>query len=93
MCKVTGRKARDLRSQGHRLKPAVMVGAAGLSEAVISAVEVAFEDRELIKVKLLDAEGMDRKQFGQELAQATRSQLAQVLGKTYLLYREKKEEA
>jgi RNA-binding protein len=86
--KLTGKAARELRGEGHHLRPAVMIGKEGLSDKVKASLLAAFEGRRLIKVKILDTEGMDRKAFAESIADAVGAQVAQVLGKTVLLFRE-----
>lgn len=84
---LTGKQRRSLRALGHGLQPVVQLGKGGLSEALIGAVDQALTDHELIKVKLLDAFELDRHDAAAQLAAETKSEVAQVLGKTILLYR------
>ena len=89
---LSGKETRALRARGHHLRPAVMIGQSGVSDGVLTAVAEAFVETDLIKVKVLDTTDLDRKEFAVELAGLTGSQVAQVIGKTILLYREKKEQ-
>jgi len=84
---LSGKQARYLRGLGHHLKPIVMIGKEEVSEAVIAATDEALETHELIKVKLQEGCLADRKDVAAELAKATGSSVAQVLGKCILLYR------
>ena len=47
----TSRK-KSLKAQAHHLKPVVLLGAKGLTEAVIAETDVALLSHELIKVKI-----------------------------------------
>jgi len=85
---ITGKKARELRAEGNHLRPAVTIGKEGLTQQVLDSIRTALTNQPLIKVKILDTTGLNRKSFAVELAQQTHSQVAQVLGKTILLYRE-----
>ncbi|HKJ05736.1 MAG TPA: ribosome assembly RNA-binding protein YhbY [Geopsychrobacteraceae bacterium] len=85
---LKGKQARYLRGLGHHLKPVVMVGKDEVNEAVIAATEEALGAHELIKVKLQEGCLSDRKEVAEELAAATSSAVAQVMGGTILLYRE-----
>lgn len=85
--KLTGRETRALRGRGHHLRPAVVVGKDGLTESVVASLNGALTASELVKVRLLDTTGIDRKKFARELAETVNAQVAQVLGKTVLLYR------
>ena len=84
---LTGRQRRTLRALGHALAPVVQLGKGGLSTALLEAVDQALSDHELIKVKLLDSFELDRHDAAMQLAAGTKSEVAQVLGKTILLYR------
>ena len=84
---LSGKQRRYLRSLGHSLSPVVQVGREGLSDALVAAVEAAFGDHELIKVKVGQQSDLDRHQAADEVARRTSSEVAQVLGNTVLLYR------
>lgn len=84
---LTGKQARFLRGLGHKLQPVVMVGRQEVSEDVVTAADEALRTHELIKVKLQEGCLTDRRTVAEELAQQTGSAVAQVLGKTILLFR------
>jgi len=70
------------------LSPVVHVGQNGVTPALVAAAEQALEDHELIKVKVGDAP-VDRHEAAEALSAATRSDVAQVLGHTVLLFRKR----
>lgn len=84
---LTGKQRRHLRALAHPLKPLVQVGKGGIDDGLVAAVDQALEDHELIKVKVGENAGADRHDVAEELAQKTKSEIAQVLGNTVLLYR------
>ena len=84
---LSGKQNRFLRGLGHGLKPVVMIGRHHLSAEVIAATEDALNSHELIKVKLQEGCLEDRKTVATELAEQTGAAVAQILGKTFLLYR------
>ena len=89
---LNGKQRRSLRALGHHLKVVVQVGAQGVTEQVIDATVEALKDHELIKVKI--AEGpLDRHETSAALAEATHAQLAQLIGRTALLFRARKLES
>jgi RNA-binding protein len=89
---LTGKQRRKLRALGHHLEPVVMVGAQGVTAGVIGAAEQALFDHELIKVKI--AEGPDeREDAAKKLAEATESEVAQLLGRTALLFKRRSEDS
>jgi len=85
--KLTGKQARFLRGLGHKLQPVVMIGKQEVSDEVVTAVNEALTIHELIKVKLQEGCLTDRREVAEQLAQASGAAVAQVLGKTILLYR------
>lgn len=85
--RLTGKQVRALRRLGHHLKPVIMVGRAELTDQVIAATDEALDDHELIKVKLQEGCPADRRAVADQLATATGANVAQVLGRTILLYR------
>jgi RNA-binding protein len=87
MVELKGKQCRYLRGLGHHLQPVVMIGKDELSEQVVHATDAALEKHELIKVRLQEGCTLDRKAAAAELAHLTSSAVAQVLGKTFLLYR------
>ena len=86
---LTGRQRRQLRALGHHLKVILQIGAQGITDQVIAATEQALKDHELIKVKIGDGPA-DRHEASAALAVATHSELAQLLGRTALLFRQRK---
>lgn len=84
---LSGKQARYLRGLGHKLRPVVMIGRQELSAEVLAAVEENLNAHELIKIKLQEGCLTDRKVVAEELAVSTGAAVAQILGKTILLYR------
>jgi RNA-binding protein len=88
---LTGKQKRFLRALGHSLKPVVLVGKGDVSEALIKETSEALASHELIKVKILESCFMDRNDVGAELSAACGADVAQVLGRTLLLYKAAKQ--
>jgi RNA-binding protein len=89
---LSGKQRRYLRGQGNTIKPTVYMGKDGISDALLLSLGEAFNNRELIKVRLEKSCDLERKAAGQQLAQAASAHLVQVLGHTLLLYRPDPEE-
>jgi RNA-binding protein len=89
---LTGKQRRHLRALGQQLGPTLHVGQEGVSEAVVRQADVQLEARELIKVRVGDNAPEDRHATAESLARRTRAELAQVIGRTALLYRRRREE-
>ena len=88
---LTGKQKRFLRALGHGLKPVVTVGKGDISEALLRETNEALASHELIKVKILESCFMDRHEVGEHLSEGCGAEVAQVLGRTLLLYKAAKE--
>ena len=86
---LSGKQRRYLRGLGHNLEPIVQIGKLGLTDAVTSAVDTALEEHELIKVRIGTECPDDRHDVAERLAPAVKSEVAQVLGRTLLLWRKR----
>ena len=89
---LTGKQKHYLRGLGHHLLPIVQVGKEGPSGGLISALDDALLEHELIKVRLGEAVALERHALAEALAEATLAELVQVIGRTLLLYRRRAEE-
>jgi len=78
---------RALRAAGHHLAPIVQVGKEGVTEALLRQLDRALLDHELVKVKVGSESPEDRFEAAEALASGGGAQLAQILGRTVLLYR------
>ncbi len=85
--RLTGKQARHLRGLGHHLRPAAFVGRDGLTPAVVAAVDAVLAETELVKVRVGQGCPADRRAVAEALSAATGAAVAQVLGRTVLLYR------
>lgn len=84
---LTGKQRRYLRSLGHGLEPVVQIGKQGLTESVIAAVGEALEKHELIKVRVGTECPDDRHELAEKLGPALQGEVAQLLGRTILIYK------
>ena len=84
---LDGKQRRKLRALGHHLAVVVQVGHEGVTAGVLAALEQALWDHELVKVKLASEDRETRKEQAEALASGTGAEVAQVLGRTVLLYK------
>lgn len=84
---LSGRATRHLRALGHHLDPVVMIGKEGVTEGVVAATRAALLAHEIVKVRVSADAPTDRKEAGEDLAKRAAAVLAQVLGRTLLLYK------
>jgi len=82
---LAGFQKRALRARAHGLTPAAMVGGAGLTDAVIAAVDAALRDHELVKIRM--HQPPDKKALAGALATSTGAALCGLVGHTAILYR------
>ena len=87
---TTGLSQKDkkkLKALAHHIDPCVQVGRGGLSKGVITTISKALDDHELIKVQLLEASDLDRKEDSVKIAAQLKADLIQVIGFKVVLYR------
>lgn len=89
---LTGKQKSFLRALAHPLKPVVQIGHGGLTDAVLSAIDGALTTHELIKVRITGQEEIDVAEVALEVEAGTRSTVAQVIGKTLVVYRARKKD-
>ena len=82
---------RALKAQAHHLKPVVLLGAKGLTDAVAAETDIALHAHELIKVKINGAEKEDRMLMANNLCQQLHAELVQMIGNTAIIYRKNEE--
>ncbi|HIE78188.1 MAG TPA: ribosome assembly RNA-binding protein YhbY [Candidatus Thioglobus sp.] len=93
MNNLTNNQKKYLRSLGHHLKPVVMVGQNGLSEAVLLELESTMEKHELLKIKIRTEDRDEKHKMIDKIVDYSKSNLVQVVGNIVLIYRPFKEES
>jgi RNA-binding protein len=90
---LNGKQKSHLRGLGHSLSPVVMLGREGLTDAVATKTDAELENHELIKIKCGEncLETID--EVAATLATRCRAQVAQVIGRTALLYRRRSKDS
>lgn len=84
---LSEKQRRHLKGLAHPLKPVILMGNAGLTDAVIAATAEALETHELIKVRLPGFEREERDAALAQLAQSTGSAMVTRIGHVAVLYR------
>ncbi len=80
-----------LRAAGHHLPVVVQVGKEGVSDAVVRQLDEQLTVHELVKVRIGGESPEDRFEAADRLGSSTRAHVAQVLGRTVLVYRRRPE--
>ena len=78
---------RALRARAHALKPVVLLGAAGLTDAVLREIDRALAAHELIKVKVPSDDRELRESAFTVVAEKLSAAKVQSIGKTIVLFR------
>lgn len=86
MTGLSSRQRSRLRGLAHGLAPAVQVGRAGVTDAVLRQVDEALAARELIKVRLA-GDRDERAASAVAIAERTGAALAGRIGRMAILYR------
>lgn len=86
---MTGKERAQLRAQANGLEPLFQIGKGGISDALIAQTADALRKRELIKLKvLLESAPESPREFADKLAEATGSEVIQVIGGSIVFYKE-----
>jgi len=88
---LTSKQRAELRAEAHHLKAVVHVGHQGLTPSLINSLDDALRTMELVKVQLARTVDEKPKEAAATLAEATGSEIVQVIGRKATLYRENPE--
>ncbi len=87
---LTSKDRASLRKIANSLDTILQVGKGGISEQVIKQADDALEAREMIKGKVLENAPAFAREVADEIAAATNSEVVQVIGTKFVLYRKNK---
>jgi len=85
---LTSKQRAWLRGQANDLDTILQIGKDGVGENLIRQTDDALEARELIKGRVLENAPLTAREGAETLAKATRSEVVQVIGSKFVLYRE-----
>lgn len=89
---MTTKQRAYLKSLAMTMEPVFQIGKNSMTPEVTKAVSEALEARELIKVSVLQNCADHPRELAEILAERTRSEVVQVIGRKIVLYREGKDE-
>jgi len=87
MKKLTTSQIRFLRAQAHHLKPVVQIGDNGLTEAVLKEIAATIKAHELIKIKVMNDDRLERDEMADTICNTVGASAIQHIGKTLLIYK------
>ena len=87
---ITKAEQKRFKAIGHNLKPVVTIAGNGLSDAVISELNRAIADHELIKVRVNADDRDDKQATIEKVVGAANAELVQSIGSVALIYKSAK---
>ncbi|MBO5745609.1 MAG: ribosome assembly RNA-binding protein YhbY [Clostridia bacterium] len=88
---LNSKQRAQLRGMANSLQPIFQIGKGGIGEQLIRQVNEALEARELIKLTVLETSPVKVRECADTVAEATESDVVQVIGSKFILYKESKE--
>ena len=85
---LTSKQRAQLRSMANSLDTILIIGKEGIGENLVKQANDALESRELIKCRVLENAMLTAREAAQELGKLSRSEVVQVIGTKFVLYRE-----
>lgn len=84
---ITTKQRAFLRGLGNALEPVMQIGKEGMTENVITSVNLLLEARELAKFKVLNNCDSDAKTLANDLAKILKADVVQCIGNVFILYK------
>ena len=84
---LTSKQRAQLRGLANGIDTIVHIGKDGIGENLTRQANDALEAREMIKCRVLENSMLTSREAAEELARATRSEVVQVIGTKFVLYR------
>ncbi len=84
---LTSKQRAQLRGMASTLDTIIQVGKDGIGENLIAQVNSALEARELVKGRVLENSMLTAREAAEQLKIPTRSEVVQVIGSKFVLYR------
>lgn len=89
---LTSKQRAFLRSMANTVDPILHIGKGEISPAIIKQADDALTTRELFKGKVLENSPLTSRQAAEEIASHVNAEVVQVIGRTFVLYRQNKKE-
>lgn len=85
---LTSKQRSYLRSLANNIQSIFQVGKGGINDNMVKQFSDALEARELIKATVLKNAECDTKIVSEEIAELTQSEIVQVIGSRFVLYKQ-----
>ena len=87
MAELTSKQRAQLRGLANGIDTILIVGKDGIGDNLVKQANDALEARELIKGRVLENSMLSPREAAEQLAPLTRSEVVQVIGTKFVLYR------
>ncbi|MBW1605692.1 ribosome assembly RNA-binding protein YhbY [Lactobacillus sp. Sy-1] len=84
---LRGKQKRFLRAQANRMRPLFSIGKEGLSDQWLTQVNAALNNRELMKVNILQNSAVEPEDVREFVENNSEIQVVQTIGRTVLLFK------
>ena len=84
---LNGKQRAYLRSIANTIDTILIIGKGGITEQVVKQADDALTAREIIKGKVLENSELNSRQAADQLSEVTSSDVVQVIGSKFVLYR------
>ncbi len=91
MAKLNNSQIKHLKGLAHALKPVVMIGDKGLTDAVMEEIKIALDAHELIKINVRSEERDERQKMIDKIINKTQSAKVQTIGSKLVIFKRSKE--
>lgn len=88
---LTPKVRQHLKGLAHKLKPVIMLGNNGLTDAVNKEIDRALNDHELIKIRIQTTDRELRRELFKQICETNQAELVQMIGSIGVVYRKKAE--
>ncbi len=89
---MTTKQRAYLKSLAMTMDPIFQIGKSSMTPGLTAAISEALDARELVKISVLQNCLDDPRQLAETIAERTKSQVVQVIGKKIVLYKEGKKD-
>lgn len=84
---LTKPQIKHLVTLAHHLKPVILVGQHGVTDALLNELDIALEHHELVKIRIAGEDRESRNETIRQLCEKSAAEKIQSIGKTLTLFR------
>jgi RNA-binding protein len=88
---ISTKKKQQLKQEAHHLKPVILIGIKGLTDAVHNEIAAALKAHELVKISVREHEKEDIDIMSEQICGLHEAQRIQRVGHTITVWRKRKE--